>query len=422
MPSCGLFSLPNELLSLLFTDWLNWNEVGRLDSAICKKAHRQNWLEILTDNCVFRSVYFDGQRNYRYLSSFDWCVKRLVKTREIVLDRQEVSDNNSTKRWLRKTACLLTTIKFGLTSAASIGSVALVCERLICLSLDSCFIDGRFWGLISNNPNLVELHMVDCIVVHCDSMEQSGLRGLRKLNFQCNSFYGESCVDLFLRQLSALQSLKLEEEYLSKFYSLLPDVCTGLVQLDLSCACHEQFDNTQFCELMGSLKTGLRCLVLPTHNKLTARELQSIGQFHAHSLRCLSVLYGSLVMGDPVFDLINSLSQLHTLHVSAVFLACLMPKQIVSPTLTHLILDYRYVAFDVFSLLAGNFTAVEKLSLLGYGDGASVVTKVSSLLAARPLIHTICVDKRETLEQFKMILPMVKIILFQDINIFTQEY
>eukprot|EP01032_Pedospumella_encystans_P011429 gene11429-13285_t len=129
-------------------------------------------------------------------------------------------------------------------------------------------------------------------------------------------------------------------------------------------------------------------------------------------------------MGDPVVDLINTLSQLHTLHVSAVFLACLAPKRVVSPTLTLLILDFRYVTFDVFSLslLTGNFTAVEKLSILGYGHSASVVTEVSSLLAARPLIRTICVDTREMLEQFKVVLPMVKVILFEDIDIFTQEH
>ena len=420
--SCSKFlCLPNELFSLLVTDWIGWKEVARMDSAMCNRASRQDWLDILKNDCIFHSVslgyYRSPPNNYR------WCILRQIRTKEIDYDSSKLCEDEQTVRWLQHTAPFIATIKVLSTNPTPITSLVRVCNKLKVLSVASCVVDDTFWDLVRNNPSLEALHVYESKSQYEPTQgvpANVSLSHLKKLEVLYNSFPNIYVV-AFIKQLPALQSLKLAKENVCDVYRALPLACARLVQLDLSFAVHSLEDNLPFYTLMKSLNSGLRCLVLPAIESFTSRELLAISEYHSHSLRCLSLSSGLHGAANCLADLINSLPHLHTLQMLYESLLSLVPKKIHNPAILHLMVDFSRWTTDILPCVADQFPSATKLSLSCF-RGDSIVVHVANLLKLRPLIQTVSVDSPEIMEQLIMALPGTKVMKYSKVDIFAHEY
>lgn len=239
-------------------------------------------------------------------------------------------------------------------------------------------------------------------------------RNMRNLELSFNTPECKYIVSL-IAQFPCVRSLRLSYVHIREIYTMLPDACTRLLQLDLRHENHSRFDSAHFYDLMRSLKLGLRCLLLPLLECFTDREYQSIAQYHGHSLRCLSLPGGSKVTQETVTDLINSLPHLQTLDIRYERLPSAGQKKIFNSAVTHLVLGLSNCDTNELPNLDGHFSAVATLSL--FTCDAVLVPDMSRLLNMRPLLHTLCVDKDEkTIEQVQAALPKVNVRRSNDID------
>lgn len=81
MISYHFLSLPNEVLSLLVSNWFPWKAVTRLDIALCNYVHRQEWMELLKNYCIFGSVSSEFWRMPS--NGIVWHAKRQIRTKKL---------------------------------------------------------------------------------------------------------------------------------------------------------------------------------------------------------------------------------------------------------------------------------------------------------------------------------------------------
>jgi len=281
----AFFSLPNELFSLLLTDWLRWEEVVRCDSAMCSKADRTAWLALLSHGCIFRSVAIGGW-NAQVVSR--WLLLRCIRTYEIELNNIASSsyDKESMENWLSETSPFIESVKLERTPKYLLKCIKRFCNRLTAARMTfQQPNDDLCWEIVRNNP-LVELHIdsvpggEDILIPH-----ELSLPLLRKLSVDAERILNSEIFWL-LEKLPLLQRLRIVSP--SQEYAVLSESCPNLLYLDLSNALPPQIgDIQQIASFLRLLKVGLRCLLLPRNHRLTPEVTQAIVGRHAHSLHCL---------------------------------------------------------------------------------------------------------------------------------------
>ena len=244
---------------------------------------------------------------------------------------------------------------------------------------------------------------------------------MRKLSIDCDTLGHENAVVL-LTQLPGLQSLQVTRtrRVQSGFclYSCLPDLCPRIVRLDLRYAFDVNYDdNDCFVNLMRCLKQGLQFLVVPSTITLTERDLQSIVQYHGHSLRCLSI--PNNVECDLV-DCLNHLTLLHTLELASQCLRYWHRGQIVNPSIQHIILDSCCMhSHDILDSLCEHCPSLDTLSLCRFeGDDIAPLIR---LLSTRKAIQTIRIDDSNFLAQL-MAKINIKALQYISLDIFKLDY
>jgi len=199
------------------------------------------------------------------------------------------------------------------------------------------------------------------------------------------------------------------------------------VELDLTNMCHCAEDNTGFCNLMRSLKTGLRRLILPKRHLFTHRELQSIVQFHSPSLNHLGISDLSyetcLYSATDLADLIRGIPHLHTLLVPITRLHALQAHNIAitSTSITHLLIDFDSTTATKLPDLTEQFPAITKLSLR-WTSVLSTLADLFTFLALRPLTTTVCVDDKKVREQLRAAVPHIKVLEYGYLDIYSYAY
>lgn len=258
-------------------------------------------------------------------------------------------------------------------------SIVQIASRLQVLRLLTCRIEDNFWDMLLINPHLVELHLCYCIY-SIDQLEHpptnKPLTQLRKLELQFDAAAPYHYVAPLLRLFPDVESLMLSRSDVAQLYAGLPDAFPRLVQLSLFQALHKQNENELFCNLMSELKIGLQCLILPEEQQLTSRELQSIADYHGHSLRCLSIP-GDLTKAEVgIAGLVNSLTRLHTLQMTLRCFEELSNSNIVNTSITHLMVDFYDEPTEQLPDILGKFASLTTLSLLDYKNRKSLVGHV----------------------------------------------
>src|SRR5688572_27611144 len=79
-----MLSLPSDVLTVLYNDWIKLGDVRKLDSAICNREHRKQFLSDLSAVALLQVNTTTKMRSVRFLK---WCISRGLWTDSLALDR-----------------------------------------------------------------------------------------------------------------------------------------------------------------------------------------------------------------------------------------------------------------------------------------------------------------------------------------------
>ena len=228
-------------------------------------------------------------------------------------------------------------------------------------------------------------------------------------------------VEFIMEQFPGLKSLTLILlRRLPYNYKLSLDLCPQLVELDLRRVYHYEEDNSGFCNLMRSLKRGLRCLKFPERHRFRAVELQSIVECHSHTLQYLcftdDAYETAAYSAVDIVELINGLTLLHTLHLSITALHSIQAQkgQITSNRISHLLVDFDGSIGTNFPCLDGIFPAITKLCLR-WASADSIIADIIYFLEHHPLLTIICINDEKLRRKFRAMLPHIQVLDYESI-------
>lgn len=450
-------SLPSELISLLVSDWLDWRDVGHLDSAVCNKTEREEWLNLLRTHCVFHSISRVFANYPRFLH---WVISRCIRVQDVFIGMSLLLNNETATKWFQHTASFLTTLTFHQIRDVAKETIARCCSKLLVLHVETCFVEDTFWEIqeiLQNNPNLQELRMHTNVGINTSARpakyralpKELTLPHLQRLEISGEFFNSENAV-LLLHQLPSLRSIKINQRLITVANNSLPAVSLpSLVHLHLECKVHSinDFCDKKFVHVLKSLQTGLRALILPAKHFFAPVELLSITQYHGHSLRCLSIQndmdWTAEYKNIDFAEQLNRMPQLHTLRMRYKTLSTLL-SPITNPSITHLYMDLPSSSLSISDILSTHCPGLNTLSLfyppslsLAEKSGlqprlfhkmnvnalvTEVVSDIMRLLELRPLISTLCVNNDDVLLGLRTNFPHINVVKYVAIDIFATDY
>lgn len=421
----NFLNIPRDLLTNLATGWLNWIDVARWDSAICSKEHREEWLNILQNDCV--SEYVCISIRWAKSSLHCWFVVRQIRTGQLYVEHDDASKEPATTLWLENTKFLLKRVTFRLRkSNQMLLCVAERCDQLRVLHFDSCHIDKHMWEVIGGRLKLEELRIFGRFLdAKMEVPTNASFPCLERLDIDCNSFRPGYATSL-VHNPPALRTLRLRSSYSTDLYATVTAACSNLVNLDLEHVEYRsrtgswEYDNVRFTELMAILKPGLRCLVLPDHTYFSTREWESIALYHARSLHCLRI--PNMIRHDSSFsEFLNNLPYLLTLDLTS---TCLLHKSnlVLNPTITHLYLELtKESEWNVLYTLRGQFPGLTSLSLSNCKNFYGTMI-VEEELIFHPRLRTVYLDDNRMKGKLRQVFPNIEFKNYSMVDIFRVSY
>lgn len=416
----SFLKLPRELISVLVNNWLTWENVSRWDCANCNREHRSEWLDILKTNSLTKSIFLSFDRSDTF-SKEQWFVARCIRARELRSEVGEDFNDAVTMRWMENTGPTLERVSIrDVRRVQVLENIVSVCNKLKAFTCYSCKMNDRHLKCISKISNLEELNLHGNFNVPTDLVFPS----LCKLTISWE-LHSRTNASMLIQQLPALRSLRLTHYYLSDICSDVAEAWAYIVHLDLEdsgrCGTYEN-EGEEFVQLMRSLRTSLRCLILPKMMYYTSRDLQSIVDCHGQSLRCISTPNYVVTGHFPaVVDLLNNLPLLNTLVISYRALPHLI-SPVVNRNITHL-----YAEMDRASLsflgeaLAKHFPSLTTLSISA--TYTYNVSEVVDVLTLRPSVHTVFVIREGNVAtELRKLMPKVTVKEGPGFDMFRTDY
>ena len=169
-------------------------------------------------------------------------------------------------------------------------------------------------------------------------------------------------------------------------------------------------------------------MVLPVSNNFTVEVLQSVVQYHGHSLQVLC-LFGNVPLdlppGSTLSDLLNRMPYLHTLQIPFRMLSKLI-SQVNNPIITHLYVvltsHYEILADDI----KDHFPNLTKLSLCWTSvhslNGDIIIPNLARLVRRRPALRTICLKNEELIKEMRWGIPKCQILKYTPFDIFSLDF
>lgn len=95
-----IFDLPDVLVLDLLKEWVDIRDVGKLDSAMCQKSTRENYIGFVKhENCIIESIPDQIHKSNTTAGLFvAWVMKRKIPVKELVatdLFRNNVDDRTA---------------------------------------------------------------------------------------------------------------------------------------------------------------------------------------------------------------------------------------------------------------------------------------------------------------------------------------
>jgi len=174
-----ILSLPSSLQNELFCEWLGIADLGRLDSAICNRIHRDTLLSTWKDaHCIHKP-----SEEIVVTELFAaWVISRRIKIGKDVSIPEFVAETESCKAFFESIGNTLTMIRYPegfqfqeLDSPESINSMRSVVERAsTCSNLQEFILARIDMGKVSLRP----------VLENCTNLKRLSLGFSRCLNFR----------------------------------------------------------------------------------------------------------------------------------------------------------------------------------------------------------------------------------------------
>ena len=228
-------SLPTDLLADILTKWLHIRDVGRLDSAHCNKAQRNELLQFLdNDTLVFPMVISVWK------GMLEWVLRRRVRMEGFVFERNFNLLFESTTNFIALNGQHISNLCFNScdreTLLDPLTDVSFACPNLQIVSFGKCEIKSCIRGILTGCKKLYRLHFENCTnisdtcvaKIHCPSITQLVMK-------DCAT---DSALTAFANACPNLLSLELEQGSLTDAsFIAIADNCPALMLLTIESVC-----------------------------------------------------------------------------------------------------------------------------------------------------------------------------------------
>jgi hypothetical protein len=220
MSFLSLLQLPFEIIILIFTEWLNIDDISKLDVAINNKAQRNLFLNYLNSNMfIFNEYEYKNLKNENYIN---WLIKRKIQVRKLNIEGKRLhSISNSRLIALIRMNSNLQSVELEdnyqkkkcLITNEIIKEIADNCKEIIELKVSNCeLLNNIGYITISNDLlKIKKLNLSNSNEINDDSIINiaKNLTNLQDLNiYDCNKIT-DSSINMIAENLINLHYLNL---------------------------------------------------------------------------------------------------------------------------------------------------------------------------------------------------------------------
>ena len=211
LPGFQFLRLPSELLIRIYTEWIGARNIFRVDSAMCSKQHRQDWLHYLKNICKFRSVELNELTRQAWLS---WLTSRCVRVSELVPDIYSARFKRKLERWLKHCGAEVHSVVFNRCEGYTVQCIKERSTNLRKIALSNVISMQPYWGILrARGDAIVTLTIsasLDCTI--CDVIPVNlWFPSVRNLTVDIRIFSEKHVFMDFLSRFFSVQSLALTQ-------------------------------------------------------------------------------------------------------------------------------------------------------------------------------------------------------------------
>ena len=212
LPGFQFLRLPYELLVTIYTEWLGARNIFQIDSAMCSKQHRPEWLPFLKDICKFKSVELNERNRQAWLK---WLTSRRVRASELVLIGPDIYCSRferKLERWLNYCGSEVHSVVFNTCEGYTVQCIRELCTNIRKISLSNVNSMEPYWGVLRAKSDalvtLTILASLDCSI--CEVIPANVLfSSVRNLTVDMRLFNEKNVFIDFLSRFSSVHSLTL---------------------------------------------------------------------------------------------------------------------------------------------------------------------------------------------------------------------
>lgn len=206
--------LPADVLVGIYTDWLEVHRLVRLDSAICSRQDRQEWMELLRKKSVLKSVKLGGYKRHKLLL---WLESRNVRTSHLDLigpNTYSVDFACALDNWLKMPGSDLQSVFFKRCEVHTVGCISSHSRNL--RKLDLCDILtshlNGYWDILRANNNIKELTIDTSYNCTCKEIpEDICLPSVVTLSVYMGIFHNKEVFMDFISRFPCIRCLTLKQ-------------------------------------------------------------------------------------------------------------------------------------------------------------------------------------------------------------------
>jgi hypothetical protein len=398
-----LFGLPQSVLVVIFRYWIGSHHLGRLDSAICCRNERSQFLNLLASSSfLLHTTRLTAATEEKAKKFVDWIIKREVKTREWIFDH-DLEPYQTVEFAQRTGGPHVRSLKLYGLKGETVGifiSVFGACKGVSVVTLKRT----EHWGGLSALRGEAEQALKELYIHHCGTSKpqqfsRNNFSSLHRLNLVGG--YAASTVNSLLQAAPNLTDLRLKQTLIDDtglqtlatrarnlkiltLWDCNAVTDTGIALLAASCVSLQTFSiaSCRNVTVFGLEDFASSCNPL-TRLKLRPTRMSALGAF---AVRCgAALLYLSLEGPSEegilaVGLLCDNLRELELRDCRSITAGCLVTMMSSLPNLRELVMEACPTVTDaVLVAMSSQLPGLQGLSLYdasGYtADGALVILR-----------------------------------------------
>jgi len=319
-----IFILPTEILADILSRWVDWPSIARLDSAMCNKLMRFEFLDKLKGFIICNEIM--GLSKCSNLHNWIWL--RSIRASVIHVAGNFPVDPALVEKLMHLSRNDLRRFRWFDHNLPVQFSTCIVmhCSRLTSLILERCKIDDVVWDIIAANQLITELRLTGYCVTSTVSKLHNALCGTNITQLSMSG--GDTLLDttflLMLEHMPNLRTLKATD-FTNETLIQVSKFCPKIVHLHISDECNNvEMDDETFVAIISNLH-NIRSIRVACERLLTEKSLIVLAALHSHSITYLELYLSDFFPVDGIATLINRCANLKTLFFPNYFAKINLP-------------------------------------------------------------------------------------------------